>query len=259
MRKSIVCLQIAIVASVVYSHDYFPIAVGNEWNYRSRADNTTMKWKIESDTVVAGKHIYKFTQRLIFLPSAGRDWTFDTTYENYLFSNNNDIFINKGPCPDGWEMYYFKHSYFNGETWVGNIYYDTSETLKVKYEGIIGLFDSCYFISRLNYEASSFVFVAIDVGTIIFGVFNLVDFHLQNTSVVRRNDFRFMPTAGTSISLINNIAPRLFTLNGRVLNSNAFSIINHGAAGASNVYIMNYPDGRGSGNKTSAKNIMLRK
>lgn len=219
-----------------FSHDFFPIAVGNEWDYRSSV------LKIASDTVVSGKHVF-----VLEIKSSDTGILKETFY---LYSDGADIYVNTGPFADGWKMYFAKHSFKDNQTWEGTTGNGGVDTFTANYKDMVGLFDSCYTV-RVGNADQAFVF-ANDVGLIIIGGDVITDFHLNNISTVRRKNFRLLPANGNEVRLSDHLVTKMFTLNGRLVHT--FTATNSGVG----FYLLSYPDSRCVNKKYAGKVILNR-
>jgi hypothetical protein len=253
MKKNRLVFLLMFFMSVAFGHDYYPIAVGNEWTYAEGNSGNRMWLTIVSDTFLDGMHVYAINYHMRIRVGPGfADSFYDTASTCYLYSSNNDVFYNNGFSPDNWKMFLFKHSYVDGENWVGSWFLDYSDTLSAHYYGMNGLFDSCYNIKGAKSYDIIIGTAAVNIGPIYIGEFHLVDFHLYNSVAVQRKNLRFQPSNGIAVRLSDHLVPKIFTLNGRMIHS--FFTSNPGAG----FYILNYPASSGFNKKYAGKVILNR-
>jgi hypothetical protein len=254
MKRLIPLLQLLYMSFIAYSHDYFPIAVGNEWDFSFRCasimNSSVLKYKIESDTFVLDKHIYKMSQTYYTDPSNRTDSTKRKITYNYLFSDGDDIYCNDSLSWYDWMRSPFKHAFKDGEkyTYLFSGYYGW---VTATYIGSYDRYDSCFNVVPVSDTAHSISYVfAPDIGWIRFGIDTcgyVLEAFIQNNTVIRP------VTDRRPLSLIMGKdeeareSAGMFMVNGRTVHMKLFPGNGTNAGYSSNFFIVKSKNRFGAG------------
>lgn len=134
MKKIIFTLLAFLSFTFLFAQDYFPLAVGNKWEYASVDSNETFSLQITSAKNIDNLTIYNLSQ------ISQRDISELEIYTHP--KNNNDILVKS--YQNEWEKI-FQHTYKKGDEWLFE-----GEVLIADFVGTVsvpaGTFHSCYFV-----------------------------------------------------------------------------------------------------------------
>jgi hypothetical protein len=226
MKKVLVSFLLFLISFVVYPHDYFPIAVGNEWvlSDHSSSSPEIFTMKIESDTVILGKHIFKMNQCKEHVVSfEGKDSLFKDRFIYYLFTAGDDIYTADSLDWYNWKKSFYKHSYKNGEEW-GFSYIGAVATARVEFAGTVGRYDSCFQTFAIPDTTTPYIY-APDIGLIKIGKkYPLyLDTFIQGSTSARPGNGRYVFSLANASPADGREILGAYTVNGRTISGKLFN------------------------------------
>jgi hypothetical protein len=229
-------LSFLLLTGSLFAGDYYPLAIGNSWNYvfeQSSVPAESIFVSIPKDTTIGSQHC--FIRRWISVKPTIRD----TSY-SVLFSVNNDVFQIDSPYTISQDDKVAQHVFTPGKTiW-------NSDSFPVRYLDSTNVksiyINNCYAVD-FTYESDYF---ASDIGLVklVFSAFgntatlSLVDYHIANNPIIRQystglksnntkyfakyvNGKLFIPVFKDNASLAEVF---FYTANGRLINKKQIAL-----------------------------------
>lgn len=158
MFKRIVFI-ILIITHLSFSADYYPMQVGNFWDYDGEDASLTLLLEVTEETLIGEDKISLF---------------YATIFENdeilfeeplYYLSRGNDVYILEDPTDTSYKEKFAQHTYKDGDFWIDEDG-DTSHVTEYGTKTVpAGTFNSCFAVTSASGSASIF---APDVGLVSY-------------------------------------------------------------------------------------------